>query len=72
MGTIAYGLYLLHFVFILAVGDVVYRFHPAQAGWLTLLVAIAGIALSIMAAAISWEYLEKPFVRRARRVATYS
>ena len=67
MGTIAYGLYLLHCPFIAAGHDIGFRLHPKQSGWLSLLLSVAAIALATVVAAISWEYLEKPFIKRGHR-----
>ena len=46
MGTIAYGLYLLHYAFISAVRDIANRIHPRQSGWLSLFVSVSAISLS--------------------------
>lgn len=67
MGTIAYGLYLLHFPIIGAVGDIVSWIHPRQSGWRLLVELISGVALATALSAISWEYLEKPLIKRGRR-----
>jgi peptidoglycan/LPS O-acetylase OafA/YrhL len=67
MGTIAYGLYLLHYPFIAAGRDIAARIHPGQSGWFSLLVSISAIALATVVAAISWEYLEKPLIKRGHR-----
>lgn len=67
MGTIAYGLYLLHFPFIRTFGDIANWIHPRQSGWLSLLVSISGIGFATAAASISWEYLEKPLIKRGHR-----
>jgi peptidoglycan/LPS O-acetylase OafA/YrhL len=67
MGTIAYGLYLLHPSSIMAAGDIANWLHPRQSGWLWLFVCISGIGLATAAAAISWEYLEKPLIKRGHR-----
>jgi peptidoglycan/LPS O-acetylase OafA/YrhL len=72
MGTIAYGLYLLHLPFIGAVGGIVDWMHPRQSGWLSLLVSIAGVGLATVAAGISWEHLEKPLIVRAYRITAES
>jgi peptidoglycan/LPS O-acetylase OafA/YrhL len=67
MGTIAYGLYLLHFPFIATVHDITARIYPRESGVRSLFVSIAGIGLAVAAAAVSWEYLEKPLVKRGHR-----
>ena len=67
MGTIAYGLYLLHVPFIGAVGGIARWIDPRQSGWLALFVSVSGIGLATVAAVISWEYLEKPLIKRGHR-----
>ena len=67
MGTIAYGLYLLHYPFIAAGRDIAARVHPGQSGLLALLASISGIGLATAVAAVSWEYLEKPLIKRGHR-----
>jgi len=67
MGTIAYGLYLLHFPFIATVHDITARVYPRESGVRSLFVSIAGVGLAVAAAAVSWEYLEKPLVKRGHR-----
>jgi peptidoglycan/LPS O-acetylase OafA/YrhL len=67
MGTIAYGLCLLHVPFIGAVGGIARWIDPRQSGWLALFVSVSGIGLATVAAVISWEYLEKPLIKRGHR-----
>jgi peptidoglycan/LPS O-acetylase OafA/YrhL len=67
LGTIAYGLYLLHFVTISGIHALAVRIHQGQSGWLVLVVSISGICLAIVLAAISWEFIEKPLIRRGHR-----
>jgi len=71
MGTIAYGLYLLHSPFIGAVRGVADWVHPWQSGWFSLFVSISGVGLAMVVAAISWEYLEKPLIKRGHRYGYY-
>jgi peptidoglycan/LPS O-acetylase OafA/YrhL len=67
MGAIAHGLYLLHFPFIAAVHDIAAHIYPRESGVRSLFVSIAGVGLAVAAAAVSWEYLEKPLVKRGHR-----
>lgn len=67
IGTIAYGLYLLHLPLIGAVRDLAAWTHPRQSGWLSLFVSISGIGLATTVAAISWEYFEKPLIKHGHR-----
>jgi peptidoglycan/LPS O-acetylase OafA/YrhL len=67
VGTIAYGLYLLHRPFIVGFQDLVRWVHPIESGWLSLLASISGICFATAAAALSWEYLEKPLIKRGHK-----
>lgn len=67
LGTIAYGLYLLHSPFIEAVRALAAWMHPRQSGWLSLSVSISGIGLATAVAAISWEYFEKPLIKHGHQ-----
>jgi len=67
MGIIAYGLYLLHPACLVVARTVSARIHPAQSGWITFAVSVCGIGLATAVAAISWEYLEKPLIKRGHR-----
>jgi peptidoglycan/LPS O-acetylase OafA/YrhL len=67
MGTMAYGLYLLHFPFIATVHDIIARVYQRESGVRSLFVSIAGVGLAVAAAAVSWEYIEKPLVKRGHR-----
>ena len=67
MGTIAYGLYLLHVPFVHAISDLTTQIHPGQSGWIALGGSVLGIALAAAAAAFSWRYLEKPLIKRGHR-----
>jgi peptidoglycan/LPS O-acetylase OafA/YrhL len=67
LGMIAYGLYLFHIGCISAVHALVTRIHPVESGWQGLAVSCIGIALATLLAAASWEYFEKPLIRRGHR-----
>jgi len=67
MGTIAYGLYLLHPACLVVAHNVAAWIHPAQSGWITMAGSVCGLALATAVAAISWEYLEKPLIKRGHR-----
>jgi len=67
MGTIAYGLYLLHRPFIVGFHDIATWLYPRETGWLSLLSSISGIGVAVAVAALSWEYLEKPLIKRGHR-----
>jgi peptidoglycan/LPS O-acetylase OafA/YrhL len=58
-GTISYGLYLLHKIPF----DMAQTFHLDRHAWLTLPIAIA---VSYAVATLSWNLLEKPFLRLKR------
>jgi peptidoglycan/LPS O-acetylase OafA/YrhL len=67
LGTIAYGLYLLHYGCFWAVRGIASRFCQEQSGWMVLSVSVAGIGMAMALAALSWEYLEKPLVEWSHR-----
>lgn len=67
MGTIAYGLYLLHYPFIAAAHDIANWIHPRQSGWLSLFLSVSAISLATAVAAVSWKYLEEPLIKRGHR-----
>lgn len=67
LGTIAYGLYLFHLGCMAAVRALASHIYHGQSGWMVLAVSICGIALATALAAISWEYLEKPLIKRGHR-----
>lgn len=71
MGTVAYGLYLLHNPLIAVAHDIAAHFHPQPSGWLSLFGSASAIALTIVLAAISWKYLEKPMIKRGHQLADY-
>ena len=67
MGIRAYGLYLLHVPCMVIFFLLFARIHPAQSGWITLGASLSGIALACGLAAFSWEFLEKPLIKRGHR-----
>jgi len=63
LGTISYGVYLLH----LPVHDLV-SLALAQAGEPSrLMLAIISLALTVAIASLSWRYIERPLIERAHR-----
>jgi peptidoglycan/LPS O-acetylase OafA/YrhL len=65
LGTIAYCTYLIHVPLLHISRDVSSRLnfpHTVQAVFASLM----GLALTIGLASISWKYLEKPLIQRAR------
>ena len=67
LGTIAYGLYLLHRPFIVGFHDMATWLYPKESGWLSLLSSISGIGAAVIIAALSWRYLEKPLIQHGHR-----
>jgi peptidoglycan/LPS O-acetylase OafA/YrhL len=67
LGTIAYGLYLLHYGCIWVVHGIARRLCQEQSGWMVLSVPVAGIAMAMVLATLSWEYLEKPLIKWGHR-----
>ena len=66
-GMIAYGLYLLHFLCISAVQAFAQHFYSGPSGWAKLGISASGVVLAITLAAMSWEFLEKPLIKRGHR-----
>lgn len=64
LGTLAYGLYLLHIPCLSVLQQFATQVHPAPSGWVKLIVSCAGVALAILLAAVSWKYFEQPMIRR--------
>jgi peptidoglycan/LPS O-acetylase OafA/YrhL len=59
LGTISYGVYLWNY-------PITLWLRPSMGGW----AGVAGIALSIAAAALSWRHIEQPIMRRGRSTPT--
>jgi peptidoglycan/LPS O-acetylase OafA/YrhL len=68
LGSIAYGLYLLHRAVNLALHKVLFHFRPKSELVSDILVATSSIAVSIAVATLSWKYFEKPLVQRGHRL----
>lgn len=64
MGIIAYGVYLLHEPIILGLRDLGIYLHPAHRWIVALIISTVAIPVSVGLATLSWEYFEKPFVKR--------
>src|SRR5437762_824460 len=67
LGGIAYGTYLLH----RAILGFLFRFFwghfPQITNALTFLTALAALALTLVAARLSWRYFESPLIRLGHR-----
>ncbi len=66
LGKISYGLYMLHFLGLLFVLDLL---HPAW-GWKLLATKALGLALTVLLAWASYRWVESPFLRWKDRFAT--
>ena len=66
LGKISYGLYMLHFIGLLVVIDLL---HPRW-GWTLLATKALGLALTILLAWASYRWVESPFLRLKDRFAT--
>ena len=64
LGIIAYGLYLLHFPCISAVQALVILVYAGPSGWAKLGISFSGLVLATLLATMSWEYMEKPLIKR--------
>jgi peptidoglycan/LPS O-acetylase OafA/YrhL len=66
LGKISYGLYMLHFIGLLVVIDLL---HPRW-GWTLLATKALGLALTVLLAWASYRWVESPFLRLKDRFAT--
>ena len=66
LGKISYGLYMLHFIGLLFVIDLL---HPRW-GWSLLATKALGLALTVLLAWASYRWVESPFLRLKDRFAT--
>ena len=66
LGKISYGLYMLHFIGLLFMIDLL---HPRW-GWTLLATKALGLALTILLAWASYRWVESPFLRLKDRFAT--
>ncbi len=63
LGKFTYGIYLWHFIIVLAVFTLFTQFFPAQSGVSNLLLYLATYALTYLTAMLSYRFLESPFLR---------
>jgi peptidoglycan/LPS O-acetylase OafA/YrhL len=66
LGKISYGLYMLHFIGLLFMIDLL---HPRW-GWTLLATKALGLALTVLLAWASYRWIESPFLRLKDRFAT--
>jgi peptidoglycan/LPS O-acetylase OafA/YrhL len=66
LGKISYGLYMLHFVGLLFMLDLL---HPLW-GWKLLATKALGLALTVLLAWASYRWVESPFLRLKDRFTT--
>ena len=64
MGSIAYGVYLLHRPMSFLLHKLLFYFRPKSGSVADTLVATLSVAVSIAIATASWRYFEKPLVQR--------
>ncbi len=67
LGSIAYGLYLFHGMVSLVAFRVFAYLRPSSSGLVSLLPWLVTLPASVGLAAISWNYFEKPLVKRGHR-----
>jgi peptidoglycan/LPS O-acetylase OafA/YrhL len=72
LGTIAYGVYLLHTGILFLCHFVCFGARPLNHSPATVAVTIASLLITIVLAELSWRYLEKPLIRRAQARYLYS
>ena len=67
LGTLAYGIYLLHTGIQYMFFGLIWGHAPKITGGATLLVTLAAMAVTLLLAALSWRYFEQPLIRMGRR-----
>lgn len=67
MGSVAYGVYLLHPLTVLLFQKALLSVRPESGPVITLLVSVPAAVTAIGVAALSWRYFEKPLVERGHR-----
>src|SRR5579862_4062590 len=67
IGTLAYGIYLIHQPVQYLLYGIFLRQGPAITGVASFLVAVTGVGLTLMLAIFSWRYFEQPLIRMGRR-----
>lgn len=67
MGSIAYGLYLVHLPVRLMLEKALVYFRPKSGSAADILVTTVSVGVSIAVATVSWKYFEKPLVQRGHR-----
>ena len=64
MGSIAYGVYLFHWLINVVLQKALFYFRPTSGSTIKILVTICSSVVSIAVATASWKYFEKPLVQR--------
>jgi len=67
LGTISYCVYIIHLAFNQALHRFLLHAEPSIAHWRGLLLTLSALGLTLLTAAISWKYFEKPLIRRGHR-----
>jgi peptidoglycan/LPS O-acetylase OafA/YrhL len=67
MGTIAYGVYLLHEPFLGAARGAAASLHPENVGVTMFVASGISIAVAVGLASLSWKYFEEPLVKRSHQ-----
>ena len=67
LGTLAYGIYLLHQGIQYLFFGLIWGHAPKVTGGATLAATLAAMALTLLLAALSWRYFEQPLIRMGRR-----
>jgi peptidoglycan/LPS O-acetylase OafA/YrhL len=67
LGTLAYGIYLIHHPLQYLLFGLLWHQGPAITGVASFLTTLAAMALTILLAALSWRYFEQPLIRIGRR-----
>lgn len=67
MGTVAYGVYLVHSLTGFIFEQALLHFRPESGSVARLLISMLAAIVSVGIAALSWKYFEKPLLTRGHR-----
>jgi peptidoglycan/LPS O-acetylase OafA/YrhL len=67
LGTISFGLYLLHSIALATVSPILLHHQPETSNWLRAVTAISALVAALCLAWLSWNYFESKMVRLGHR-----
>lgn len=68
LGKISYGLYMYHQIVIVFVINILIKYNITSSFWIYIL----SILITIIVSSISYQFLEKPFLKRKERITTFN